>query len=129
MDEKERPEGVKAKGSCGEQEAGKEDAALPLLSLRPNTRGQASSQRNDQEQPSPSRVPSCERSCLRVEALTAETGQKQVCQAGCLYTTLRCTCLLRERLYRPSHGMHGVEGWRRGRLLGGLGRLRAAACK
>ena len=47
MDEKERPEGVKAKGSCGEQEAGKEDAALPLLSLRQNTRRQALSQHNN----------------------------------------------------------------------------------
>lgn len=32
-EERERAEGVKAKGSCGEQEAGNEEAALPLLSL------------------------------------------------------------------------------------------------
>lgn len=33
-DEKERPDGVNAKGSCGEHEAGKDDAALPLESLQ-----------------------------------------------------------------------------------------------
>ena len=33
-EEKERPEGVNAKGRWGEHEAGKDDAALPLESLQ-----------------------------------------------------------------------------------------------
>lgn len=32
-EERDKAEGVKAKGSCGEQDAGKEEATLPLLSL------------------------------------------------------------------------------------------------
>ena len=35
-----------------------------------------------QEQGSPSEAPPCEGSCLRMEAVIAETGQKQVCQKG-----------------------------------------------
>ena len=36
-DEKERPDGVNAKGSWGEHDAGKDDAALPLDSLHERT--------------------------------------------------------------------------------------------